>query len=112
VVVRQDVAVGADDDAGAEALLPLRARLLLLLFARQTVAEQLAQRRVVHERRLLCLHATLRADCDDRRRDAAHDARVGSLHGQTGRGRDGLPDCVLRETVLSAEGDERESDEK
>jgi hypothetical protein len=76
VVVGDDVAVGADDDARAERALRRLARLrqLPLLAA---AAEEVAQGLVVEER-VLARRARQahRADGDDGRRDARHHVRV------------------------------------
>src|ERR1700754_4148150 len=70
-----DVAVGADDDAGAERALARHLRLLLLRLA---PAEEVAQAGVVEER-VLARRARdfLGADGDDGRRDASDHVGVG-----------------------------------
>jgi hypothetical protein len=80
VVVGQNVAVRADDDAGAEAALDalLGARRLLA----QAVAEEVSEKGVIHEGVLLRLARAARsADGDDGRRDTRHHVCVGVLHG-------------------------------
>src|SRR2546423_2316338 len=113
-MVRDDVAVGAYDDAGAERLLSKLA-LRLLLRLRRAPPEEVVEERVVEERVLLRrAHAALRAYCDDGGRDLRHDVRVrvvldvdGSTVARRGlrqRERPSLPSATRHETC------EREQD--
>src|ERR1044072_1441030 len=85
-MVSQNVTFSIDDDSRAHALNSLR-RLLL----RRPIAEKLAERWVVHERKLLCCSCALgRTNCHDRARNPAPEVGIRLLPSRHTGNRRGL----------------------
>ena len=105
VVVGQHVAIGGDDDTGAEALLKT-----IAIAKRAIAAEELAEKRIVCKRRVRCAHDLRRRDVGNaRNRELRRDGQIGRGGGCRrngaslgGRGccSDGLVPRGLRDRVF------------